>query len=121
MAKRSVLLLGDTSNNLNMTGENVRADAWYGSQSGLHTITVHLENFTGRVYLEATLELEPEENDWFPVHLGEGTPYVEYPRIPLSPTSGIAGDTGVEGFTFEGNFLFLRAKFRKSCQHLRDI
>lgn len=113
MSKQSVLVLGDTNNLLEKTGDKVRADGYTGLKDGLHTITIHLENFTGRVYLEASLASDPNENDWFPIYLNGAKPYVEYPLDPLNPT-GIEGDTFVDAFTFQGNFLWLRARIDKT-------
>lgn len=113
MSIQSYELLGDTSGQLNVVGQPVKADGFYGFSDGLHTISVKLDNFTGRFYLEATLELNPKEGDWFPIMLSSMHPYVEYPIDPLMPTSGDHGDSGVDSFVIEGNFVFVRAKINR--------
>jgi hypothetical protein len=113
MGKRSVILLGDTENNVEFTGEAVRGDAYFGYKDGLHTVAIYLENFTGRVYIEATLANEPGDNDWFPINLTGNTDYIEYPLIPNMPT-GLTGDTGVDAYSFQGNLMFLRARIDKT-------
>lgn len=113
MSKQSIVILGDTFIELNVTGDAIRADAWFGLKDGLHTVTFHLEDFTGRIYIEASLESDPQENDWFPVHLNGGNAYMEYPLDSLAPT-GIAGDTFVDAFTFQGNFLYVRGRVDRS-------
>lgn len=113
-AKSSILLLNDTGNELEANGDPVRADGYYSAPDGLHTITIHLANFTGRFYLEGTLETDPSEDDWFYVHLTGGTPYVQYPQDPNNPTGEDGGDTGVDAYTFLGNFVFLRASIDKN-------
>lgn len=113
MSSASIILLNDTGNELEVTGDKVPADGYYGSSDGLHTITIHLSNFTGRVYLEATLAADPKEEDWFYINLSGGKPYVQYPLSQLNPT-GIHGDTGVDAYTFVGNFVYLRARIDKT-------
>lgn len=113
MSKQSVVLLGDTFIELNVTGDAVRADAWFGLRDGIHTVTFHLENFTGRIFIEASLASDPQEDDWFAVFLNGAKPYMQYPLKPLEPT-GITGDTFVDAFTFQGNFLWLRARVDRS-------
>lgn len=114
MSKPSVLMLNDTGNDMEAVGDPVRADGYYSSPDGLHTITIHLENFVGRFYLEGTLETDPSENDWFYIQLSGGAPYVQYPRDPRNPTGEDNGDTGVDAYTFVGNFVYLRASIDKN-------
>lgn len=112
MSIQSYQLLNDTSGQLNVVGPAVKADGFYGFSDGLHTISVKLDNFTGRFFIEATLELHPTESDWFPVMLSSAHPYVEYPVNPHMP-SGSRGDTGVDAFVIEGNFVFVRARINR--------
>lgn len=113
MSKQSVVLLGDTFIELNVTGDPVRADAWFGYKDGLHTVTFHLENLTGRIFIEASLASDPQENDWFAIFLNGAKAYNQYPLNPLEPT-GVSGDTFVDAATFQGNFLWLRARLDRS-------
>lgn len=121
MARRSSIMLNSTSGKFEVVGEPVRADSYYGFTDGLHTIAVHYNNFTGRFSIQGTLALEPTETDWFDIDLNgyecDGVSYVEYPRDPANPTNteanGFVGDTGVDAFTFVGNFTFLRAQIKR--------
>lgn len=113
MSNPSIVLLGDTGNNLVVVGDPVRADAFTGDAGGLHTIYIQLSNFTGRLYLEATLATEPTDEDWFTINLTGGTGYVEYPLIPNAPT-GTSGDTGSDAYSFIGNLTYVRARIDKS-------
>lgn len=113
MSKQSVVMLSDTFIELNVTGDKIRADAWFGLKDGLHTVTFHLSDFTGRIFIEASLESDPQDNDWFPIFLNGSKSFVEYPLDSLEPT-GIAGDTFVDAYTFQGNFLYLRAGIDRS-------
>lgn len=101
--------------NLNFAGDPVRADAFYGNTDGLHTVSIHYQNFVGRIYIEGTLVADPTANDWFPIYLTSGQSYRQYPVLPNSPSgSNNAGDTGTEGFTFRGNLIYIRARIDRS-------
>jgi len=86
MGKQSILVLGNTGIEQNVTSDKVRADGWFGEKDGLHTILWQLEDFTGRIFLEASLETDPEENDWFPIQLDGAKSYIEYPLDPINPS-----------------------------------
>lgn len=118
MSKQSVEMLGDTGIELVVVGEKIRADGFFGQKDGLHSIAWSLEDFTGRIFIDASLETDPQENDWFPIHLDGSKAYIEYPLISVSP-SGANGDTTVDAFTFQGNFLWLRVRIDKT--HVRPI
>jgi hypothetical protein len=111
--RKSVLMMTNTGTNWNITGEPVRADAYYGYTDGIHTVQVVYQNFVGGFGLQGTLSLNPQPEDWFWIQLnptGDNIyPYLTYPRAPLYPTGSNGGDTGTEAFTFIGNFVYLRA------------
>jgi hypothetical protein len=112
MSRKSIVLLPNTSDELNVTGDKVIGDSYLGFTDGLHTIAIYLNNFTGRVFVQATLATDPQEEDWFDINLitnqFSNEQFVQFPLDPNNPT-GTDGDTGVEAFTFIGNFVFLRA------------
>ena len=86
-------------NELSYTSDPVKGDGYYGFSDGLHTISFHVVNFTGRIHLEATIVEDPTENDWFPIDLDTLTPYLEF-----------NANTNTKGTSFEGNFVYLRVK-----------
>lgn len=90
---------------MSYTGESIKADGYYGYTDGLHTIAVKLNGFYGRVYIEATLEVEPTSDDWFPLQLSGNTDYLDY---------GSSGTTTTLGRSFAGNFVYLRARVDRS-------
>ena len=49
------------------TGEKFQGDGYYGFSDGLHTMSFHVVNFTGRIHLEATIVENPTDDDWFPI------------------------------------------------------
>lgn len=112
----TVIMMSNTQDVANLTGQAVKADGWYGHSEGLHTVVFNVINFTGRIYLEASLALDPTDQDWFPIQLGETTDFLEFPRNPLIPTGNYetGGDTGSWGKTFRINALWLRARLDRS-------
>jgi hypothetical protein len=120
--RKSILMLTNTGNDFNKVGEPIKADSWFGYTDGLHTVQVTYQNFTGGFGIQGTLALEPQDEDWFWIHLIDARgncsefPFMTYPKDPLHPTGGqdqvmnlATGDSGTEAFTFVGNFTFLRA------------
>lgn len=112
----TTLMMGDSNEHENLVGQPIKADGWYGNTDGLHTVVMQVFNFSGHIFIEATLELEPTEADWFPIQLTETTPYVSFPRNPLQPTGEYSsgGDTGSFGATFTVNAVWLRARLDRT-------
>jgi len=108
MSKTSFFLLGSTEGKLELIGDKIRCDGWWGNNND-HTIAIYLQNFKGRVWIEASLADDPTDIDWFPIHLNGGVPYVEYPLIKTKPTD-VTGDTGVDAFNFSANIVWIRSK-----------
>lgn len=106
----STILLNTTSGQINVTGMRQKGAGYSNSIGNAHTISISMNNFTGRVWIEASLAVDPGENDWMPVPLGKGVPYLQYPMDPMKPTSGITGDTGTYAYNFTGNFIWVRAR-----------
>ena len=88
-----------TSTSANATGEKIQADGYFGYADGLHTIAIYNTGLTGRINLQGTLASDPTETDWFDINLQANLAYVDYTT-----------DTGVHGYTFQGNFIYLRIK-----------
>jgi|TARA_B110000438_G_C15751210_1_gene623078 hypothetical protein len=86
-------------NELTYTSDAVKGDGYYGFADGLHTMSFHVTNFTGRIHLEATIVETPTETDWFPIDLDNITPYLQF-----------TAQTVTKGTSFEGNFVYLRVK-----------
>lgn len=107
-------MMSNTGESWNLVGDKVRGDSWFNSTDGIHTVSISYYNFVGGFKLQGTLSLTPQETDWFDIFLEfHGSTYggalLKYPKTPGSPTGQGAGDTGIDAFTFIGNFTFLRA------------
>ena len=90
--------------NLDQVGLATRADGYYGFADGLHTVAFYLKNFKGKLFIEASISDNPNENDWFPIGLGNGTSYFNVE----------SSETKIETFNLVGNFVYLRAKIQRS-------
>ena len=88
-----------TNKSADATGEKIQADGYFGYADGLHTIAIYNTGLTGRINLQGTLASDPTETDWFDINLQANLSYVDYTT-----------DTGVHGYTFQGNFVYLRIK-----------
>lgn len=108
MARQSIVLLDNTQQQVNVTGPTRKAAGYYGSGKNLHTLAIYTNNFSGRVLIQATLASQPEENDWFYVNLNGYLNYYEYPYDLTKPIES-RGVTGVDTFSFDGNFVYIRA------------
>jgi len=94
---------------LNVTGDPVPGDSYYGYTDGIHTVAIYCQNLTGRVKVQGTLATNPGEGDWFDILL-TGMPYKDY-----------TGFTGVEGFTFIANLVYLRAILDRDSLGITDV
>ena len=120
-ARKSVLMMTNTGQNHNLTGDKIRADGYFGRTDGIHTVQVVVANFTGSFGIQGTLAIEPVEADWFDINVNvnqnvaSASPKVTFPVNPAAPTNlGGNGDDATLAFTFVGNFVFLRAILDRS-------
>jgi len=102
----SVTTLMVGNGEMDQLSDPARGDGYYGYKDGYQTIAVQFNNFIGRIQIEATLELDPTNADWFPIWLTPSHSYKEY----------YTAKNGTEAFTFRGNFVLIR--FRKTRSYL---
>lgn len=81
-------------------GEKFKGDGYYGRSDGFHSVQYNLIGFIGAVEMQATLALDPIEQDWFSV---AGTTHVS------NSTETDASDGG-HIYNFTGNYVWVRAK-----------
>lgn len=105
----SIVLLNTTSGYINFTGERQKAAGYTNAIGNSHTVSVTLANFTGRIYIEGSLASNPGDGDWFPINVGAGTPYLQYPAN-FSNSYNYVGDSGTFVYNFSGNFMWVRAR-----------
>lgn len=93
------IIIMTNKNELSYTSDSVKGDGYYGFADGLHTMSFHVSNFTGRIFVEATLMEQPTESDWFLISLENETDYLEFDN-----------QTATVGTSFQGNFVYLRVR-----------
>lgn len=116
MSLTSKTLLGTTSNSWNYTSEPVSTSGWYGRTSGKQTVSFTMLRFVGRIYLEGTLESNPDDDSmWIPLKL-DGEDYLEFEgELEERNINGVlrfvpTGFSGTKYFNIEGNFTYLRVR-----------
>jgi hypothetical protein len=91
--RRTLEMLGNSDNNMGLTGNKIKADSYFGYTDGIHSVSVKLNAFVGKIKLQGTLSLTPESADWGDIKLIEKS----------------SATTGTEIHTFKGNYVYLRA------------
>ena len=106
--KKPSLLLTDTSGKWEVIGEPVKGDGWFGHSGGVHTVSIMFNNFIGGFALEATLALNPSDDDWFRIMLTDDSEASE--GVLQLPENGQPSQKGIRAYTFIGNYVWLRAR-----------
>ena len=75
-----------------ITGEKYKGDGYYGRSDGFHTVQYSFDGLTGTISIQATLAIDPTDDDWFTVH---------------SYTASQESDSIISNFT--GNYVWIRA------------
>lgn len=116
--RKSITMLTNTGTTWGIVSEPVRGNAYYGYGNAIHTLQVIYQNFTGAFGIQATLVLDPKEDDWFWIKINDCSNLNYYPDDPYKPT-GKVGDTGSQCFTFVGNFTYVRFVMDRSYMDVR--
>jgi hypothetical protein len=106
----SLVLLPTTGNQLNVVGLRAKGAGYTNFGGATHTVQVTVNNFVGRIYIEASLATDPSDQDWFAVPLESDVHYIQYPRDAQNPTGFVQGDTGTQAWDFVGNYVWVRAR-----------
>jgi len=109
----SIIILDSTTTQLNVTGQKHKGAGFSNTIGVLHTVSISVSNFIGRVYIEASLASNPSEIDWFPIKLNNNSNYIQFPLDPNKPTGLNNGDTGVYAYSFSGNYIWIRARVNR--------
>jgi len=75
-----------------VVGEKYKGDGYYGRSDGLHTVQYSFSGLTGTINIQATLSVDPADDDWFDVH--------SYTAIQ---------ETASKITNFTGNYVWIRA------------
>jgi hypothetical protein len=76
---------------IDFESEPVRAVGYYQGQGSLETVFITVANFPGKIILQATLDFDPAQANWFDVfEYGDGsTPATDF-RYPVNMTGNFA-------------------------------
>jgi hypothetical protein len=113
---QSVTLLDTTSGKINVTGEAQRGAGFSNTIGNNHTVSIQLNNFTGRIFIEGSIASKPGEDDWVPIPLKGPNDYLQFPIDPHKPIGDLSaygaatGDTGTYAYGFTGNYIWIRAR-----------
>jgi hypothetical protein len=89
---------GDSTSE-SVTGDKYKGDGYYGRSDGLHTIQYNVTGFIGTISIQATLAIDPTDDDWFDVSSTSLT----------SADDSSAYSNGSFIYNFTGNYVWVRA------------
>lgn len=122
--RRSINMLSATSTDMNKYSTEVKGDSFYGYSDGYHTFQVTYNQFVGRFRIQATLSLQPGDNDWFDIVSNISTyGSVTNQAVAYNPLGYIqfnANDPaqGSQAYTVQGNFTYVRVYMDR--EHIGD-
>lgn len=87
------------SSNQTITGDKYRGDGYYGRSDGFHSVQYTVTGFIGNIVMQATLAVNPTDDDWFTLSSTEHT-------SSATETSDSDGSF-IKNFT--GNYVWVRA------------
>lgn len=99
-----------------LVGDKVKGDGFYGRADGFHTVMWNVDNFTGTIAIQGSLEVDPQDSDWveipFEVVSGDFT-VTTSGRVTIQGNLAqrqYTADTAVESYNFKGNFVWVRVR-----------
>lgn len=115
--RRSVTMTGATGTSMNKYTSTVRGDSYYGYTDGIHTVQVIYNQYVGRIRLQGTLSLDPEDADWFDIvpENTTGTRFNENGYVQFNADNPASKS---EAYTFKGNFTYVRVYVDR--EHMGD-
>lgn len=119
MSLRNIELLPSTQGTVyGVVGPEISCTQNSKSVSSLFTIMMNTNNFHGRIYVEGTIAVEPGANDWFTIPIPNlSTEYIEFPY----ENANVVGGTSTYGFSFKGNFTWIRVRVERSYLNLENM
>lgn len=118
MSVSNVQLLPSTQGVISVTGTPVRGAGSTRSVGSLYTVVMTANNLQGRVYIEGSIASSPTVDDWFTIVMPNvDSPYVEFPYEAGNTVGGVT----TAGFTFKGNFTWIRARLDRDYLGLEDL
>ena len=104
-SETTVLLLNN--NELTYTGSTATVDPFSSNRNNLFTVSFSVSNFAGRIYIQGSLSVNPQPEDWFDIKLTDQADYLDFVQ-----------ETDTIGKTFSSTIVAIRAKVDRD--HLGD-
>ena len=82
-----------------VTGDKYKGDGYYGRSDGFHTVQYTVDGFIGSIDMQATLAIDPTDDDWFTLSNTNLT--------STDDSSSYANGSFMYNFT--GNYVWVRA------------
>ena len=98
-----------------ITGDKYKGDGYYGRSDGFHTIQINLNGFQGTIKIQATLSVDPQDDDWFDLDLSNGELRIDTTgKIGQLVVKEIVyndeeSETSSKLYNFTGNYVWIRA------------
>lgn len=108
----SVTLLDSTTTEINVTGGKQKGAGYSNTIGCNHTVSITVDNFIGRIFIEGSLSNDPTDMDWCPIPIS-GQDYLQFPIDSNAPTGSGGGDTSTLAYSFSGNYIWLRARVNR--------
>ena len=115
--RRSVNIFSSSGTEMNKYSDSVKGDSYYGYTDGLHTMQVIYSQFVGRLRIQASLSLDPSDNEWFDIvpEVTAGRRFNESGYVQFNADNPADGS---EAYTFQGNFAYVRCYMDR--EHVGD-
>ena len=96
-----------------LIGNKFKGDGFYGMSDGLHTFEISLTGFIGKIKIQATLALDPNEQDWFDTDIGNGSQTMDTTGLIQSASKTTieytSAETSINAYNVTGNLVWVRA------------
>ena len=114
------------SSAVSYTSAKAKGDGYYKGGDGYHTLSFKITDFSGKIKLQATLEAEPTDSDWFDVELINPNSVSGYSVDTTGAVeSGVelneldytgVGTTATKIYNAVGNFVWVRVNVNSYTQ-----
>ncbi len=117
MSNETIVILSNASDDSKPTewqySQKYIGAGYYKSGSGMHTVYFEFDNFKGSIKIQATLDTNPADNDWFDVSYDDSD--VVLTALDSTPLNSNAF------CTFTGKFVFIRAAYQLEQGTIKEI
>jgi len=87
---------------LSYVGEAIKVESYRANISNLYTLSISVSQFTGRVFVEGSMNGGALSSDWFPIKLSSDSNFVAFSETTITI-----------GINFQGVIPYLRASINR--------